>query len=322
MSPVSNELPEVFGTGTLPRDAIARRVERGLLRRLAPGIYTSNLDSSLEHVVARNIWQLVALVAPDAVVADRTALEARPTDDGSYFIVSNARRRELVLPGLTIRPRPGVMALDDDMELPGGISMASRPRALLENFRPSRSIGGRARRTLTRSEIEERLELMLRTGGATALNNIRDHARKLAPTLDLEQEFEDLDAMVGALQGTRAANLTTAPGKARMAGSGYDPARLELFTILHAHLRGRAPLHRASPGANTSQLRHLPFFEAYFSNFIEGTEFAIPEAVEIVYQGIVPAERPQDAHDVLGTVESRFPARRDAPDPARCRRIS
>jgi hypothetical protein len=45
----------------------------------------------------------------------------------------------------------------------------------------------------------------------------------------------------------------------------------------------------------------LAFFEAYFSNFIEGTEFEVAEAVDIVFRGVIPSERPQDAHDVLGT---------------------
>ena len=45
----------------------------------------------------------------------------------------------------------------------------------------------------------------------------------------------------------------------------------------------------------------LPFFEAYFSNFIEGTEFAVDEAADIVFKGYIPKARPEDAHDVLGT---------------------
>lgn len=45
----------------------------------------------------------------------------------------------------------------------------------------------------------------------------------------------------------------------------------------------------------------LAFFEAYFSNFIEGTEFTVEEAAEIVFEGVIPQERPADAHEVLGT---------------------
>jgi len=46
---------------------------------------------------------------------------------------------------------------------------------------------------------------------------------------------------------------------------------------------------------------NLPFFEAYFSNFIEGTEFEVSEAAEIVFEGRIPEQRPADAHDILGT---------------------
>ena len=45
----------------------------------------------------------------------------------------------------------------------------------------------------------------------------------------------------------------------------------------------------------------LAFFEAYFSNFIEGTEFEVSEAADIVFKGVIPRNRPEDAHDVLGT---------------------
>ena len=47
-----------------------------------------------------------------------------------------------------------------------------------------------------------------------------------------------------------------------------------------------------------------PPFEVYFSNFIESTEFSVEEAEAIVESGEVPAERPEDAHDVLGTFEA------------------
>jgi len=42
---------------------------------------------------------------------------------------------------------------DGDVQLPGGLYQASKPRALAENTRPSRSRGGRARRTLDWAEL-------------------------------------------------------------------------------------------------------------------------------------------------------------------------
>lgn len=45
----------------------------------------------------------------------------------------------------------------------------------------------------------------------------------------------------------------------------------------------------------------VSFFDAYFSNYIEGTRFKVDEAKEIVDSGVIPAVRPADGHDILGT---------------------
>lgn len=45
----------------------------------------------------------------------------------------------------------------------------------------------------------------------------------------------------------------------------------------------------------------LSFFESYFSNFIEGTEFGIEEVRRIAADGEVPADRPADARDLAAT---------------------
>lgn len=50
-----------------------------------------------------------------------------------------------------------------------------------------------------------------------------------------------------------------------------------------------------SPEARVSNA----FFEAYFSNFIEGTRFLFKDAKEIVTSGVLPASRPADGRDVL-----------------------
>jgi len=89
-------------------------------------------------------------------------------------------------------------------------------------------------------------------------------------------------------------------GSARAAGKPYDQKRLELFTRLHGDLLKEAPSQRIDP-LRSGEQRYLPFFEAYFSNFIEGTEFEVDEAAAIVFDGRIPQDRPEDAHDVLGT---------------------
>ena len=42
---------------------------------------------------------------------------------------------------------------------------------------------------------------------------------------------------------------------------------------------------------------------AYFSNFIEGTEFDLPDALAVVYEGKSLPGRDDDSHDLLGTYQ-------------------
>jgi hypothetical protein len=178
-----------------------------------------------------------------------------------------------------------------------GLRMASSARTLLDNLRPSRARSGVAR-TLRREEIEDRLDRLARTRGDDALNQLRDEARAIAPALGAEQQFAELDRLIGALLGTRDTELRTPAARARRAGLGYDGDRLALFETLRAELASQTFPERAEP---PDPERQLAFFEAYFSNWIEGTVFEVDEATEIVFEGRVPAQRPADAHDVQGT---------------------
>jgi hypothetical protein len=68
--------------------------------------------------------------------------------------------------------------------------------------------------------------------------------------------------------------------------------------LQHRLLTRALPQLEANPA---HELSTFAFFESYFSNFIEGTEFTVEEAERIVFEGKIPQQRPQDAHDILGT---------------------
>ena len=300
MNPVLASLPEAFVSNTAISRVVSRAVAAGTVRKLASRLYTKNLDDAPEVVVRRNLWGIVAGFFPGALVADRTALEARPAADGSVCVVSE-RGRITELPGIVLRPRRGAGPLPSDMPFVDGLFLSSRVRAFLENMRPSRARGERVPRTLTRSEIEERLDGLIRTAGEAAVNRLRDDARTLAPALGMEAEAARLDALVGTLLGTRRTGVESRVARARSRGRPYDPARMALFQTLYEALRRRPPRTRRAPERDARGQATLAFFEAYFSNFVEGTEFLVDEAVEIVFEGRIPPHRPADAHDVAGT---------------------
>ena len=293
-------MPEVFVSETAISRAVSAAVARGQLRKLASRLYTRNLDEEPERLVRRNWYYLITSYYPDALITDRTALENQPAPDGSVCLISD-KKRVVVLPGLVFRPRKGPGPLESDKPFIGGARLASPARAWLENMRPSRARGERVARTLSREEIEGRLDALLRRQGEAALNRLRDEAREIAPQLGLEEEFEAFNELIGTLLGTRDTDVKSAVGKARAAGQPFDPERIRLFEALFAALRETIPTDRPAPKRTGEANANLSFFEAYFSNFIEGTEFSVEEAEDIVFNGVIPQERPDDAHDVLGT---------------------
>ena len=295
-----DRMPEAFVSDKHVARSVSRAVKAGKLRKLASRLYTRNMADPPETIVARNLWNIVVGYFPGALIADRTALENAPASDGSVCLIT-ARGRDIALPGFTLRPRRGPGPLPTDRPFLGNLFLSSTPRAYLENMRPSRARRGLVARTLGRADIEERLDTLIRRSGEDAANRLRDEISALAPALDLEEEASALDALIGAMLGTRDVELATPRAVARRLGRPYDPDRLVLFQALHAALRDHPPLSRMAPVREPGSNATLAFFEAYFSNFIEGTEFAVDEAADIVFRGVIPNERPADAHDILGT---------------------
>ena len=290
--------PEVFFTGTAISDVVRYAVRSGKARKLGPRLYTRNVDDTLETVVRRNWVAIAAGYLPGAVIVGRTAFAFAPADEGSVFL-SASRARDLRLPGLRLRSQQGAGPLDGDSRWMGqDIHMSSRPRAFLENLRPSRARGGAESRTLRRAELEDALEEYGRLD-PSSLNRLRDDARRIAPQLQLEPELDQLEALISALLGTGAARLESRRARARASGVPFDPARIEAFEALAAHVLGTGL--PAIPESQRDDRSALAFFESYFSNYIEGTEFTVEEAERIVFEGDVPPQRPRDAHDILGT---------------------
>jgi hypothetical protein len=294
---------------------LQRLAEQGQLRRIHLGVYTDDLVQPLESIVRRELFALCSLVAPHSIISHRSALESpRPTAAGNVFL-SGPYRRDIELPGMKLRIAQGPGPLDSDIRIPtfgGDAYISSQSRALLENLTASRGDPAE-RRTLGAKGVEVWLDRFISRDIGGGINKLRDTARTIAEPLGLQEEFKRLDATIGALLGTRKVRLSARAAIARAAGKPYDDARVTLFKTLADELqRDSLQVPQADPRADT---RLQGFIETYFSNYIEGTEFELEEAHEIVVQGRPLQYREDDSHDILGTYQAILKSKADSSIP-------
>lgn len=298
----------VFFSDVASDATLSRATKDGRIRRLARGLYSVDLRSDPAELVARNRWKIVARLVPDALIADRSAADGGMPAGGVLTVVSNERKEDVVLPGLVIAPRAGAGPLDDDLGWAEGLHLSSDARTLVDNLAVSRGRGGRPARTLSRAELEDWVVRTSRRRPDGWLLSLRARALEVCGQLGAPERRDAVADIIGVAAGTRQARAGA--GRllaARAAGREYDPDRVARFDELASYLTAipqELDVPDQLPALGEERATSLPFFEAYFSNFIEGTEFSVEEAEAIVASGEIPEERPEDAHDVIGTFEA------------------
>ena len=289
-------LPPVLfpGTTSTERRWLAELKKKRCIRQVGPRLYVSVPPDETEATVRAAWTTIVPRLFPRALLSHRTALEFKPSADG-MLVVTGATHRELRYPGLVIKFVRGPGPLADDPPFLS-IRSSSLPRALLENLSAAR------RWNVSPDELEARIEQQLHVRGEAELNRIRDRAKAISEELGWGAEFKRLDALIGTLLGTRRGKVRSALAQARSVGQPFDAHCLERLQLLYAELR--APLASvADTFTAADHFRNKAFFEAYFSNYIEGTTFVVEEAEQIVFDKKIPASRPKDAHDIIGTFD-------------------
>jgi hypothetical protein len=280
------------------------------IRKIAPRIYSSNFSDEPAPIIKRNWYQVLANLYPDALLSHRTALESKPTKDGDVYL-TYIYTRNLELPGLTIHFLSGPPRIEGDNPFFENLYVSQEARAFLENFQTTRSTG-EASKTLSLTQLEERLELIIRARGEQALKAIRDRAKGISTELGMEKESKKLNGLIGHLLPTenlrqaglangKSKNLRSPAGIARALGEPLDPDRTRLFESLYEALAGKVFPEYKDESTTDKAYKTFAFFEGYFSNYIEGTEFTVGEAQEIITSGAPIPSRDEDSHDILGT---------------------
>lgn len=279
---------------------ISKLEKAGEIRKIAPRIYTSNLIDEPEVIITKNIFTILGNLYPNSVLSHRSALEFKPTSAGHIF-VTYTYTKKIKLPGITIRFMEGNGPIEGDNLFSGELFVSQQERAFLENLQVSRQLGPESK-TLTLPEIEAKLEQIVRVNGEDGINKVRDNARVIAEKLGMQSEFAKLNRIISALLTTKPSKILSSPiAMARAFGNPYDPARISLFEILFQYLKQEEFGDFPEINTDKTAFKNFAFFEAYFSNYIEGTIFELEEAKSIIKTETPIANRDEDSHDVLGT---------------------
>jgi Uncharacterized conserved protein len=277
-------------------------IKKGLLRKIAPKIYTTNLEDEPDVIIRRNVFYIIGQLYPQAVISHRSAYELKPTADGDIYL-TYSYSKNISLPGLTVHLMEGPKGTEHDMPFIENLYISSLERRTLENLQKGRA-RGKSSKCLPRTSIEEFLERMLQVNGESGLNAFRDKARVVSKELDMKEEFETLNHIIGAILSTKPSGiLTSASAQARAQGEPYDSERIRLFGVLFEALHNSPLPLIDEPNVENAAFRNFAFFESYFSNYIEGTEFEIEDARTIIETGQPLPDRNADSHDVLGTFQ-------------------
>ncbi len=280
----------------------SKQVKSGRLRKIATRVYTTNMDDSPEDIIRRNVFYILGQLYPHAVISHRSAFELKPTNEGDIFPTYKYTKK-ITLPGITVHLLQGPMGTDHDMPFIENLYISSTERRMLENLQKGRT-RGRISKCLPKTYIEENLEKMLVVNGEAGINEFRDRAKEIAKQLNMTEEFETLNSIIGALLSTKPSGILTADSAfARAQGVPFDQERIKLFETLFETLNKEYFPVINEQNISTTAFRNFAFFESYFSNYIEGTEFEIEDAYRIIETGQPMLARNADSHDVLGTFQ-------------------
>lgn len=301
LEPVTKDVIFMSGLSTAERRRVQRLAAAGVLTNVFKGVYVKSEggDAEVERRIRTHWMAIGGVLMPGGVVSHVSALRGMAQENVWTVSHPTLVRRKLELPGLAFQVVEGPGPLPGDMTLgQTGLHWASQPRILLEN------LGHKAARRAGAQEVEDWLIKHLNASGEQFLNDIRDKAASLAERLGMQEQLETLRGMIGELLGTHEkGELKTHDGILIAKGKSVDRDRIERFGLLANYLRAAA-LPRVEETVPVGTARHnRAFVESYFSNYVEGTKFAIEDARDIVMHQKVMSTRPKDSHDILGVYQ-------------------
>ena len=296
---MNTDFPPLAFARDMPPAVLNRRIGTGELIRAARGIYV-RAGQDPKKLVRGNWSRVAGYLFPGAVISGRSAPSGAPVGD-TIFLAKGTRMREKRMAGLNIVVAAGAGAVEGDVPIPGGLYLASKPRAILDNLRSSRSTRLHAPWSLRPAELEEWLDRLRSVQGEAALRTWLEELPAIAAMLHVpKDELVSAEAAISSVLGDKQGTPRSHALRARREGRPFDQERVRRFRSLILALQRSAP---QAKGASRADRRwsNAPFFEACFSNYIEGVKFQLDQAIGIIFRNETVPQREPEVQDLAGT---------------------
>lgn len=292
----------IFAKNTAEAKLFSKAVGRGELKRIRQGVYTNARWEAVPKLLHNKWYQVVAYLFPTAVISHSTAVSLLPHNKVIYITAPIKIRKKVQISDLlTIEVLPGDVEHLKEPFQPNSFR-SSPSRYLLENLQISHKDVA-APKSLGKNWVEQELCRLIERYGENELNRIREEAREHCVVLKMEKEFRTLNGLIGAILSTQPiGSLSSKIAIAVARKEPFDQNRIQMFENLARYLH-QCDLVSRPFEYNFVSWRNLSFFESYFSNYIEGTEFEIEEAEQIIFEQNEISHRYQDSHDVLAVFD-------------------
>lgn len=292
----------IFTKDTAHAKSLSQKMSTEGLKRIRRGIYTDAPFEQINALVASKWYEIVNYLYPSAIVSHSSAVNLRPIHGVIYISAPVKQRKKInIADSLTIDVLPGNVNRLIEPFVPC-LFRSSAARYLLENLQISHS-DVKAAKSFGKDWVEGELCKLLDKYGEAELSQIRDLVNENAQTLQLEKEAITLDGLIGSILATRPVdNLNTSRAIAHAKKEPFDSDRIELFEAFGEYLN-QCQFEPSPFEYSSASWRNLSFYESYFSNYIEGTEFEIEEAENIVFEKRIIGNRHEDSHDVLSVYD-------------------
>jgi len=266
--------------------SLKRREDKNEVVRLFKNIFCDEIDTSPVDLSKKYIFDIINTAFPEAVISFSSSFE---TDVRKIQLVGK-RNAKININGTLLNFYKGPGKDIEDMPYMGA-TMAGFHRQFLENAKTGKFS---SERNIPETELESRIAKEIIGDPTPFMTKLRE----VADRLGYDKEFNRIQNIVAQITSGKIKKLKSEFARAAAKSIPYDDKICERMSGLKdALLLVNPDVLKERPVENPTTC--MPFWESYFSNYIEGTKFELSEAMDIVTDNNPAHKRIRESHDIL-----------------------